>query len=176
MHGHPRAAEHRITAENFRIADDETPGLAQIAERCRELAARLAQIDLEQPALERHDVARSAARASNTLRRSSGAMRSESRCSNDERHERAGVEQPASFLARHGGDGRFVDRVVHRLERKPVRTAASVGVNRVSRPGIILRLMKIIYYWRLKGKCKAPTRQNSTLLQGVKSSFEPSSR
>jgi hypothetical protein len=47
MHGHACAAEYPIAAENFTIVDDKTAGPAQIAQRDRKRAARLAQIDLD---------------------------------------------------------------------------------------------------------------------------------
>ena len=39
VHGHACAAEHRIAAENFRIADNQTASAAQFAQRRRQLAS-----------------------------------------------------------------------------------------------------------------------------------------
>jgi len=55
-HRNARAAEHRIATENFGIADNQTAGPAQFAQRGCKRATRFAQVDLDQASLERHDI------------------------------------------------------------------------------------------------------------------------
>ena len=49
------------------------------------------------------------------------------------RHQRVQVKQPGAgpgTRVGNGGNDALIDRIVHRLDRESVRTAASVGVNR----------------------------------------------
>jgi hypothetical protein len=99
-------AKHRIAAHDARIADDEAPSSLQLAQRSGQLAARLAQVDLEQAAFQRDDVAR---RVGQRIEQLAAQFRGDAvgqAALDRERDEGARVEQPGRSAGALAGDGR----------------------------------------------------------------------
>jgi hypothetical protein len=133
MHRHTRTTEYRIATQDFRVGDDQTAGTAQIAQRGRKRTPGLPQIDLDQAALKRHDIARGLGQGVEDLAPEfgSGDARRKRRSIESDMSARASSRRPPSSPGT--AETVFLSIALFTaLSESPVKTAASVGVNRVS--------------------------------------------
>jgi hypothetical protein len=132
-HARPTAtAPHPDSTHDFGIAEDEAAGAAQFAQRRRQLAARLAEINLDEPTLKGNDVARGLRQRIEHLAPQLGrdAIR-QARSSDSETRARASSSRPPS--SRGTAEIVFLSIALFTaLSGRPVSTAASDAVNRAS--------------------------------------------
>ena len=108
MHRHARAAEYWVAALDV----NQSTGPVQGPQRCSELAPRLAQVDLEQPALYQDDVARGFRQSVEYLASQLGCDAIAKPPFERQHHERPDVKQPgrtAGIFADDGGDRLGID-------------------------------------------------------------------